>query len=325
MLKESDIIQKLQTAFVSPSGVVGIGDDAAVLPLSDTESYVISKDMLVENRHFRLRYSDAEVLAHKALHVNLSDMAAMGTVPQFVLLGVALSPNLPNAWIRKFLDGFADACRKQNVQLIGGDTTASERDLFISVTVIGRAEKAHLKFRNGAKVGDVVCVAGVLGEAHAGLMALEKKTKGLDAVKAQSVSPEAKLAEGQWLGRQAGVTAMMDVSDGLYVDLGKLAEASGVGASMDLGALKPSSALAEACAALKLDVRECMLAGGEDYALLVTVSADDYEKTAKGFEKQFGYALVKIGVMRSGSGVELRDGGKLVPMIYRAFSHFGEL
>lgn len=324
MLKESDIIQKLQAAFPSAAGVTGIGDDAAVLPLSDRESYVVSKDILVENRHFRLRYGDAETLAHKALHVNLSDIAAMGAQPQFVLLGVALTPNLPNAWIRKFLDGFAESCKKKNVQLIGGDTTASDHDLLISVTVIGRGDKAHLKFRHGAKAGDAVCVAGLLGEAHAGLRALERKARGLEAVKAKSLAPEAKIAEGLWLGRQAGVTAMMDVSDGLYVDLGKLAEASKMGAVVDLGALKPSAALQEACAPLRLEVRECMLAGGEDYVLLLTVSADAYEKMAQEFEKQFGYALVKIGAIQSGSGVELREGGKTVPMTYRAFSHFGE-
>lgn len=326
MLNEADIIQKLQAAFSSSSsGIVGIGDDAAVLPISDAESYVISKDILVENRHFRLRYSDPASLAHKALHVNLSDIAAMGAKPCFVMLGVALPPTLASEWIETFFVSFTEACKKQNVQLIGGDTTASERDLFISVTVIGRAENAHLKFRHGAKVGDVVCIAGDLGESHAGLVALEKNEAGMDIVKAKSLRPVARKREGLWIGEQTDVTAMMDVSDGFYVDLERLLKASKVGAIVNLELLKPSKKLAEACATLHLDVRECMLIGGEDYALLLTISAGAYEKLDRDFEKEFGYPLIKVGAITATDGLELRENGKPVPFTCKPFSHFGEL
>jgi len=384
MLNESDIIRSLQNAFPVKGG---IGDDAALLPISATESYVISKDILVEHRHFRLTTTDAASLAHKALHVNLSDIAAMGAVPQFVMLGIALPSTLEQAWVDAFLAAFTDACKKEKVLLIGGDTTASERDLFISVTVIGRAENAHLKFRSGVKSGDMLCVAGTLGEAHAGLVGLEKNVEGdvdaplplaarlrqgyggsgdespakleerrrrgagvgwstqaplstsppsippasggevrgaLDVVKLKHLRPTAKTAEGAWLGQQSAVTAMMDVSDGLYVDLSRLVKASQVGAVIDLENLHPSPALSAAALVLSLDIRACMLTGGEDYALLLTVSSDSYESLAHAFKKTFGYTLTKIGTITTSVAVELREAGQSVPFTYRPFSHFGE-
>ncbi len=319
MLSESDIISNLGKIFPM------IGDDCAVLPLNDEESYVISKDILVEHRHFRLTTTDATSLAHKALHVNLSDIAAMGATPLYVMMGIAWPPQLEKTWVEQFLTGFSEACQAQNLQLIGGDTTASERDVFISITVIGRAKTAHLKYRNGAKKGDVVCVVGSLGEAHAGLTALEHKIAGLDAVKMKSLAPHALVAEGQWLGTQTGVTAMMDVSDGLYIDLGKLVTASKHAAIIDMENLQPSLQLVEACVTLKLDPRESMLAGGEDYALLFTVEAAAYDKIAAAFRKQFGYGLQKIGAIADGNGVQLREGGQPVALTLRPFSHFGEL
>ena len=325
MLKEADIVEVLRASFAASKGVIGIGDDAAVLPFSATESYVVTKDILVEHRHFRLSTTDAASLAHKALHVNLSDIAAMGTKPLFVLMGIAIPPATGKEWVNTFLTGFSDACKKENVALIGGDTTASERDLFISVTVIGKTGKKYLKFRNTAKAGDAICVAGALGEAHAGLMALEKNIPGLDAVKEKALRPTARTAEGIWLGGQSGVTAMMDVSDGLYVDLTRMVEASKTGAVIDVESLQPSVEMASACDTLKLDPLECMLAGGEDYGLLLTVEASAFEKTARDFEKQFGYRLQKIGSVTAGAGVALHKAGQKIAFVYRPFSHFGEM
>lgn len=325
MLKEADIIKTLQSAFAPISGVVGIGDDAAVLPFNETESYVVTKDILVEHRHFRLTTTDAASLAHKALHVNLSDVAAMGAEPLFVLLGIALPANSDEVWVSQFLGSFAEACKKQSLILVGGDTTASERDLFISVTVIGKAKMKNLKFRRGAKTGDILCVAGALGEAHAGLVALETNAQSLDAVKAKLLRPLALCAEGVWLGAEAGVTAMMDVSDGLVVDVGRLLQASKTGAVIDVEALQTSSNLAEASAKLSIDARECMLVGGEDYALLLTVSPSNFEKLAKDFQEKFGYALTKLGVITDRKKLELREGGNPFLFPYKPYSHFGEL
>lgn len=324
MLKESDIIATLRAAF-SPEGAVGIGDDCAVLPLNERESYVISKDMLVEHRHFRLTTTNVADLAHKSLHVNLSDVAAMGAEPLFVMLGIALPPQLAKKWVDEFLAAFTDVCKNASVQLIGGDTTASERDLFISVTIIGKAENSCLRFRSGAKNGDIICVAGALGEAHAGLIALEKQIDSLDAIKAKSQRPTARNAEGLWFGAQSSVTALMDVSDGLYLDLKKMALASGVGAVLDVEMLRPSVELQNAVTKLGLDPLECMLVGGEDYVLLASVRADQFEIITKEFVAKFGYPLRKLGSVVAGTGVELRRGGMPIPFTHKPFSHFGEL
>ena len=161
MLKESDLIRSLQKhALPAPAGVWGMGDDAAVLPFNDQESYVLSKDLLVEDRHFRRRYFTPEDLAHKTLHVNLSDIAAMGAAPVFVMMGIALPASIDADWAERFTTSFTQLCAQEGVCLIGGDTTASERDLFLSITIIGRAPSAHLKFRKGAGAGDILCLAG---------------------------------------------------------------------------------------------------------------------------------------------------------------------
>jgi len=324
-LKEEDIIQNLGSFFPDlPQGVLGIGDDAALLPAPNGESYVISKDQLVENIHFRLSYGHPENLAHKALHVNLSDMAAMGALPAFVMLGLAVPPGINPEWVRRFSENFAKEAQAQNIILIGGDTTASPREIFISITIIGRAPTAHIKYRHSAKVGDIICVAGLLGEAYAGLLLLENKIAGFEATKNKTLQPIALVPEGLWLGEKPDVTAMMDISDGLHTDLGRMAQKSGIGAEIHLESLHPSEALIKACTKLDIDPVDSMLTGGEDYALLFTVRADAFAELAKSFEQNSGYALKKIGVMTEGEGITLKQNGAVVPFHHKVFSHFGE-
>ncbi len=325
MLKEADIIKKLQQAMnKGPWGVHGIGDDAAVFPLSDTASYVISKDLLVEDTHFRLRYFDPASLSHKALHVNLSDLAAMGATPHFVLLGLSIPQYLSQEWIDVFLREFVSECQKLGIYLIGGDTTASQQGLFISVTVIGQAQNSHLKFRDEAKAGDLLCIAGHLGEAGAGLAALEKGIAGFESLKARALRPEALIQEGTWLGTRPEVTAMMDISDGLYIDLSRLCQASSVGATIELNTLQPSKALQEGCQKMNLDPLECMLTGGEDYALLMTISAEDFPTVTKEFKETFGYPLLSMGNISQDNGIKLTQDGNPTSFSYRPFSHFKE-
>lgn len=326
MLREADIIKKLQdTINTLPCGVEGIGDDGAVFPLSDTTSYVISKDLLVEDTHFRLRYFDPGSLSHKVLHVNLSDLAAMGATPYFVLLGLSIPPYLNEGWVDNFLESFASDCKKQGVWLIGGDTTGSQHGLFISLTVIGQVQNPHLKGRDGAKPGDLLCVAGHLGEAGAGLMALENTLPGFDDLKMQALRPEALIREGIWMGERSEVTAMMDISDGLYIDLSRLCQASHVGATVELNTLHPSRALQYMCQELNLDPIEYMLTGGEDYALLITIEESEYLTISKTFQEIFGYPLTNIGKIVKGEGVKLTQNNSPRAFSYTPFSHFKEL
>jgi thiamine-monophosphate kinase len=280
-----------------------IGDDAAML----NDKQVISKDLLVEDIHFRTRYYDAESLAHKALHVNLSDMAAMGATPKYILLGIAMPKNYNSNYIDGFIKSFAQQCLNNNVVLIGGDTTASPDKLFISVTIIGSADKPV--YRSTANVGDIIYVAGDLGHAHIGLEALERNIAGLDNYKQSFLRPNAKVQIG--LELKDKVTAMMDISDGLYIDLQKLCKSSSVSAEIEIDNLKPNEDFINACNILDLDPISVQLMGGEDYGLLFTAKPD------------IEIPFKRIGKIISGNGEVHFD--KEVNLKQKTFSHFGEL
>ena len=247
MLNESNIIHTLKTAFPTH-----IGDDAAVLDFNADNHYVISKDLLVEGTHFRLNYQDAASLAHKALHVNLSDIAAMGATPAFVLLGLSI-PQYFESQTELFIQAFTEACKHASVILIGGDTTHASDNLFISVTALGIAPKKHIKLRSQAKSGDLICVAGNLGYAHLGFTALETSHADILEFKQNFLQPTARLREGVWLGKQANITGMMDISDGLYLDLKRFCEASQLAAYINLDALTADTRFENTCHALNLD------------------------------------------------------------------------
>lgn len=316
MISEQSIIDTLKQAFPD-----NIGDDAAVLPISPTKALVISKDLLVENIHFRRCYFKPEDLAYKALHVNLSDMAAMGVKPTAVMLGLAISSN-NEPDVAEFLQVFTDACKDAEVRLIGGDTTASESQLFISVTVMGEGLLSAIKYRHTATAGDVICIAGDLGYSRLGLMALEQQLSGFETFKQASLRPKALVAEGCWLGCQEGVTAMMDISDGLALDLEKLCLASALGANVDLDKIILHQTFESACHQLALSPLEVALTGGEDYSLLFTVKADAIATISAEFKKSCGYEFKVLGQMAEGKAVTWLRAGEAEAVILKPYSHF---
>jgi thiamine-monophosphate kinase len=313
-LSESGLIDFLKTKFPTH-----MGDDAAVL--SPAQQRVITQDLLVEDVHFRMRYQTAESLAHKALHVNLSDLAAMGATPEFVLLGLSI-PTQHADYIHAFLAAFSDACQANQVILIGGDTTRSPDKLFISVTAIGGIHEANLKYRHTAQPGDLICIAGALGEAHLGFTALEHQVSGFDDFKQRFLKPHARTREGIWFGSQPHVTAMMDLSDGLFIDLEKMMEASKQSAIINLDALQPTLDFQTTCKHLHLDPIITQLTGGEDYGLLLTIHPDHYAELAHAFQSQFDYPLHAIGCVEAGSGVRTIQNGKPVTLQLTPYHHF---
>jgi thiamine-monophosphate kinase len=316
MLSESNIIQALHTHFPEQ-----IGDDAACIPLTSTTHYLISKDLLVEDTHFRLRYHDATSLAHKALHVNLSDLAAMGATPQFVLLGLSIPPHFEQQ-TPEFLDAFSNACKAASVILIGGDTTRSNQQLLLSITAIGTANTDNTKFRCNTKPGDLLCIAGSPGKAHLGLMALEKNKPDLLAYKQLFLNPTARIHEGIWLGKQAAVTSMMDVSDGLFIDLKRLCKQSDIACEINLDAFTPDSDFQSACEALKLDAITTQLAGGEDYALMFSVAPEAYSAMKKQFEVLFKYEPKCVGKFHKGQDITFTQGKQQIALNIKPFLHF---
>ena len=325
MFNEEKMIYSLKSQ-CSPhsSTVVGIGDDAAIIPFNKAESYVITKDLLVEDKHFSLKYFNPESLAYKALHVNLSDIAAMGAESKFALLGLAIPSTVSSDFVDRFLNAFTENCKRHSIHLIGGDTTASSAKLFISLTVIGKGANEHLKFRHMAEAGDIICIAGDIGQAHAGLVALERGVSGVENLKVKALRPTARVKEGAWFGARAEITAMMDISDGLYVDLKRLCSSSKVGGEIFLQNLKPSLELSKVCSVLQIDTLECMLIGGEDYGLLVTIKPEFFKDVIEAFEQSFGYKLIKVGQITSSGSLKVINENTEIPFTYQPFSHFAE-
>ena len=314
MLSESKMINFLQQEF-SITG--GIGDDCATC----LENQVISKDLLVEDVHFRRRYTNSKALAHKALHVNLSDIAAMGAKANYILLGLAIPQNY-SEYIDDFLVEFSKECKVNEIALIGGDISSSLDKLFISITILGIARKP--KLRNTAKLGDIICVAGNLGHAYIGLQALEQNIPHLDKFKEAFLTPNAAIKEGLWLGQQEDVSAMMDISDGLFIDLKKLCNASSLSGEINLANFEITADFINACQTLAVDPLSVQLMGGEDYGLLITVTPEFYTQLSNNFITRFGYSLKNIGRIITGNTGEVVF-NPTIDFKFKIFSHFGEL
>ena len=318
MLNELDIINKLQ---IESQGFVG--DDAAILPNIKNSEYVISKDLLIEDVHFRCSYFSPENLASKVLNVNLSDIAAMGATPKYILCGISI-PNNNVEYYNKFLDYLVIKCKELGIILIGGDTTKSPDKLYISITVIGLAENINLKYRNNAKIGDKIFIAGNLGWSNLGFLSLENNINIYSQYVDSFLNPKAKILEGIWLGKQKDVNSMMDVSDGLYIDLLKLCKSSNCMAIINMNKINIDNLFIENCKKLSVDPTTNLFSGGEDYGLLFTVSNCNAQKLYKQFYNNFGYKLIEIGNIVEGEGVKFYEDNKEKFLNIKPFTHFGE-
>lgn len=317
-LNENEIVKKLAK---NSNGF--IGDDSAILPSLDNEQYVITKDLLIENIHFRTSYYSAKNLAHKALHVNLSDLAAMGATPKYILCGIAI-PDNSAAYAQEFLENLLRLCIEENIILIGGDTTKSPDKISISITAIGTCNPENIKYRNSAQNDDIICVAGFLGYSRLGLFALENNLDIDTYYKNFCLEPNAKIKEGQWLSKHKSITSMMDISDGLYIDVKRLCESSDVGAIIDLDKLNLNQQFVEACKLLKFDPTQVALSGGEDYSLLFTVKGNKFKEISNSFFNTFKYELKPIGKTTSSKEVIFNKQNKPIDLKLTPFTHFGE-
>jgi thiamine-monophosphate kinase len=249
----------------------GPGDDAAVVEVPDGR-VVATTDVLVEGRHFRLDWSTPYDVGRKAAAQNLADVAAMGARPVALLVGFGAPASFPAASAVSLASGLADEAASVGASVVGGDVVSSD-SVVVSVTAVGTLDGRAPVLRSGARVGDVVVVAGLLGGAAAGLAALTAGREDLAAVAAHRV-PSPPYADGVALA-EAGATSMIDVSDGLSGDLAHVGTASGVGFEIDVAALPVHAAVAEAAAALGIDEQEWVLGGGDDHALVATLPAPD--------------------------------------------------
>ena len=248
--------------------MVGIGDDAAVLAAPDSR-VVASVDLLVENQHFRRDWSTATETGGKAAAQNLSDIAAMGARPTALLVGLAAPGDLPVAWAEDLATGLAQECSRAGATVAGGDISAAPL-IMVAVTALGDLGGRPPVTRAGARVGDLVAVAGLLGHSAAGLALLRAGRAGPASLLAEHRWPHPDYAAGPEAAA-LGATAMIDVSDGLVQDLGHVAGQSGVRIDLESARLPRDDALRAAADALgELDPLDWILTGGEDHALAAT-------------------------------------------------------
>lgn len=330
-LGEFGLIHRFAPLFAQStgSGVVGIGDDCAVIPQENADSLLVTTDLLVEDIHFLRHKITPFDLGKKSLAVNLSDIAAMGGIPAAAFLSIALPPNIDVEWIDDFFAGFQTLSQPAATPLLGGDTTRSLQQVTINVTVLGKANPRQIKYRSAAKAGDKICVTGVLGDSGGGLqLILEDRDKTADsngqALLRAHHSPLPHLAEGQWLARQEAVHAMMDVSDGIDSDLRRIMEASHIGARVFLEKLPVSTALACTAAIHHWNVLELAATAGEDYCLLCTIAKDEYPSIANDFAAAFVRPLACIGEITGAETLTYELNGRGADFAKHGWDHFKE-
>ena len=302
-----------------PRVLLGIGDDAALLELPRGMDLAVSVDTIVAGRHFP-EAADARSIGHRALAVNLSDMAAMGAMPAWATLALTM-PSADSDWLEKFAAGFWRLADAHSVALVGGDTTRGP--LTVSVQILGSVPHGSALRRSGGKAGDILAVSGTLGDAAAGLAFRQ-------APPATKLPPEAEAliqrfdypAPRVQLGQAArGIaTAAMDLSDGLIGDLPKLAQASGLAAHVCIEALPLSLELRKSVSLSR--ARDWALAGGDDYELLFAVSANRFSEL-KAAANQLNLTLTPIGELHAGAGVTWSLNGEDFAPRLSGYEHFG--
>ena len=330
-LGEFGLIDRIKAAFSDslPEGWIGIGDDCAIL--KNLKTIAISTDLMAENIHFRRDWISARQLGHRALAVNLSDLAAKGARPAGFFLSVSLPAHCEVSWLDDFFSGMAALSKSSGCPLLGGDTTGSEKSITISITVVGEAG-TRVPLRSGAKVSDVIWVSGALGDSSAGLEILLNCAAGGGTCKlshtegvlaALHLEPQPELLAGPWLAARDEIHAMMDLSDGLVSDLAHICRQSGVGAEVILEKIPVSPELKDWCEQEELDAYEMAATGGEDYKLLGTCDGAHFEHVAAVFEAKFGRKIYNIGAICEGNPHAPRFLSKGQPLSLRpAFSHF---
>ena len=273
------------------STVVGVGDDAAVIDAFGKQT-IITTDLLVEGVHFDMMYTPLKHLGYKSVVVNLSDVYAMNAVPTQITVSIAFSNRFSVEALEEFYEGVYAACEKYGVDLVGGDTTSSQKGFIISVTAIGEVAPGNFVKRSTAQKGDLICVSGFLGGAFLGLTLLEREKRiyrenpqvqpdleGEKYVIGKILKPESRKDIVEFFESSALVpTAMMDVSDGLSSDILHICQQSRLGCVLYEEKIPIHEDARHAAFKFKLDPTACALSGGEDYELLFTVKQEDHEK-----------------------------------------------
>lgn len=285
-LGEFGLIERLTKNFApkNSSTLKAIGDDAAVIENTGWAT-VVSTDLLLEGVHFDLSYMPLKHLGYKAVVINISDIYAMNAIPEQITVSLGISNRFSVEALEEFYAGVRQACELYKIDLVGGDTTSSLKGLVISITAIGKGKKESLSYRNGAKVGDKICVTGDLGAAYLGFQVMNREKQihlqnpeiqpdlsNHQYIVGRQLKPEAQKALIEFFHENNIVpTSMIDLSDGLASDLKHLAKESNVGCKIYDANLPISKEVFDQAMEFNLDPMTCALNGGEDYEMLFTI------------------------------------------------------
>lgn len=312
-LGEFGLIEEISRSITPPPGILGIGDDCAVIPQLSGMETLVSSDMLIEGTHFLMDDISAYRLGWKSAAVNISDIAAMGGRCTGSFLSYALPKGMQKEWMEEFFRGYNEVSAIYGCPLLGGDTTSSPDRLCISVTVVGECPAGSSRKRSDAREGDLICVTGPLGDSAAGLQVILQgceRDEDAQTLIERHYLPRPRIREGMAIAATEGAHAMMDISDGIGSDLRHILKASGCGAEIDTASIPMSEELKRKCSALGWDALKLAISGGEDFELLFTISEEA--------EKTLDIEHFVIGRIRSGHELVWKGSDK----DYTGYSHF---
>lgn len=323
---ETDTLRFLAERFADAgSGVVlGIGDDSAVLDLGDGARLVASTDALVQDVHFRSESMTPRQIGRKAVCVSLSDLAAMGAVPRFLLCSAGYPRGTPDGFAEEMSEGVGEGCAEFGASLVGGNISES-RTIFVSMTALGEVSEGEEVTRAGASPGDDIYATGTLGDSALGLAILsgEERPRGSEGPVSRHLAPVPRLSAGRLLAVRGLASSMIDVSDGLCADLGRITSARGLGADVRLGDIPLSPGFLDLSSGFCGDGLELAVSGGEDYELLFTALAGK-EGEVEEVSRLCGTAISKIGSVTESGEVRFLDAaGGRVFYDKEGFRHFG--
>jgi thiamine-monophosphate kinase len=324
-LSERELIARIQQQLPSapPWLEVGIGDDAAVARPERNRLEVFTTDAVIDGVHFDRRFTPPDAIGHRALAVNLSDLAAMGAQPRLALLSLALPADLPVADFDGIISGVAALAVAERVTIAGGNLARTPGPLTIDITAVGTVKQRCVLTRAGAKPGDVVYVSGSVGAAAAGLHMLREGVAAPgDPCTARYLRPAPRVRSGLLLGRNRAASACVDLSDGVADGVARIAEASGVGITLDASLLPIDPAARSWFEAHDQDAVREAIAGGDDYELLFTVRPRQRGRL-KAAMLHGGVAITRIGICTGDGALCLKAGPEGAPVaLPHGFSHF---
>jgi thiamine-monophosphate kinase len=287
--------------------IVGIGDDAAVVKTKGLQ--VMTTDCLVEGDHFRTEWFTPKQIGMKSIEINVSDIAAMGAVPRYVLVSLALPKDLDVEFVEELYRGMWNVCDKYNIEIIGGNMTHCQQ-IVISITLTGKVDKKNLCLRNGAKSGDFIFVSGHLGNGRAGLRLYQEDLNGFEEVKKSYLEPKANLDKALQIA--PFVSSIEDISDGLASQITHICNDSKCGAILYKDKIPISDQVRDLAKKLKEDEYDYALYGGEDFELVFTVSKDKLDKV-NGF---------LVGEITKDKEIKLSYNGKENIITGKGYDHF---